>query len=107
MAEDGSGGLVYRQRVDGRAHVFAARLAGGRWQPSQRVDVGQGFDSSWPRIGAGNGGRLVVTWVQEFGANTRPALLGGARSRRDALPVTDSGRPQRRRGDLRPTRRST
>jgi hypothetical protein len=32
--------------------------------------VGQDFDSSWPQIAAGDGGRLLVTWVQEFGVGT-------------------------------------
>src|SRR5262245_29431986 len=67
MSEDGSGGIVYRKRVDGRPHIFAAQFTGGEWRPPQRVDLGQNFESSWPRIGAGNRGRLVVTWVQEFG----------------------------------------
>lgn len=66
MSEDGTGGVVYLRRVDGRSHVFAARFKHG-WSAPQRVDAGQAFDSSWPRIGAGDGGRLVVTWVQEFG----------------------------------------
>jgi hypothetical protein len=70
MAPDGSGGLVYRKRVDGRSHIFVSRLVDGAWAPAQRVDVGQRFDSSWPVIGAGDGGRLVVTWVQEFGSNS-------------------------------------
>jgi hypothetical protein len=70
MSEDGSGGIVYLKRVDGRSHVFAARFARGAWSASQRVDVGQRFDSSWARIGAGDGGRLVVTWVQEFGVES-------------------------------------
>jgi hypothetical protein len=70
MAEDGSGGVVYLKRSGGRDHVFAARFHDGRWSAPQRVDVGQAFDSSWPRIGAGDGGRLVVTWVQEFGADS-------------------------------------
>jgi PKD domain len=67
MAEDGTGGIVYRKRAEGRAHIYAAQLVRGRWRPPQRIDVGQAFDSSWPRIGAANDGRLVVTWVQEFG----------------------------------------
>jgi hypothetical protein len=67
MSEDGGGGIVYLKRVDGRSHVFAARFRDGVWNNPQRVDVGQDFDSSWARIGAGDGGRLVVTWVQEFG----------------------------------------
>lgn len=70
MSEDGTGGIVYLKRVDGHSHVFVAQFRGGAWRPLQRVDVGQNFDSSWPRIGAGDGGRLVVTWVQEFGVES-------------------------------------
>lgn len=70
MAPDGSGGLVYRKRVDGRSHIFVSRLVEGVWTAGRRVDAGQRFDSSWPVIGAGDGGRLVVTWVQEFGSNS-------------------------------------
>ncbi|HEU4737433.1 MAG TPA: hypothetical protein VFS48_10465 [Solirubrobacterales bacterium] len=70
MSEDGSGGVVYLKRVDGRRHVFATQFSGGTWRSPQRVDVGQAFDSSWARIGAGDGGRLVVTWVQEFGVES-------------------------------------
>lgn len=70
MSEDGSGGLVYLRQVDGRSHVFVAQFRNGAWRPAQRVDVGQAFDSSWARIGAGNDGRLLVTWVQEFGVES-------------------------------------
>ena len=70
MSADGTGGIVYRKRIAGRAHIFVAQLYDGRWRAPQRVDVGQNFDSSWPAIGAGDGGRLVVIWVQEFGPGT-------------------------------------
>jgi hypothetical protein len=70
MSEDGTGGIVYLKRVDGHTHVFAAQYRRGAWHAPRRVDVGQSFDSSWPRIGAGDGGRLVVTWVQEFGVES-------------------------------------
>jgi hypothetical protein len=70
MAEDGSGGIVYLRKVGGRNHVFAAQFHDGVWSPPQRVDIGQDFDSSWARIAAGDKGRLVVTWVQEFGVGT-------------------------------------
>jgi hypothetical protein len=70
MSQDGSGGIVYLKRVGGRTHVFAATFRDGAWGAPQRVDVGQAFDSSWARIGAGDGGRLVVTWVQEFGVES-------------------------------------
>lgn len=85
MAQDGSGGLVYRKRVDGRVHVFVSRYADRRWQPPQRVDAGQRFDSSWPAIGAGNGGRLVVTWIHQYGGGVQNRMFSasldpGARS---------------------------
>jgi len=91
MSEDGSGGVVYLKREGGRAHVFAAQFVDGTWQRPQRVDLGQNFDSSWPRIGAGDGGRLVVTWVQEFGAGTdrmfSAALDPGARRFQRPIPI--------------------
>ncbi|MBK5220416.1 MAG: PKD domain-containing protein [Thermoleophilia bacterium] len=70
MAEDGSGGVVYLRKAGGRNHVFVARFSGGAWGAPQRVDIGQEFDSSWAQIAAGTNGRLLVTWVQEFGVGT-------------------------------------
>lgn len=92
MAEDGTGGVVFRQVVDGRPHVFVAQFADGRWRAPQRVDTGptQGFESSWPALAAGNGGRLLVVWVQEFGAVDRlfSAYLGpGARRFQPPVPI--------------------
>jgi PKD domain len=91
MAEDGSGGIVYLRREGGRDHVFAAQYHGGRWRAPQRVDAGQAFDSSWPRIGAGDGGRLVVTWVQESGVDSDRMLSAtldpGARGFQPPVPV--------------------
>ncbi len=85
MSADGGGGLVYSKRVDGHVHVFVSRYANRAWQPPQRVDVGQPYDSSWPAIGAGNGGRLVVTWIHQFGAGVQNRMYSasldpGARS---------------------------
>jgi hypothetical protein len=70
MAEDGSGGVVYLRKTGGHNHVFVARFDGGAWSPPERVDIGQEFDSSWPQIAAGIHGRVLVTWVQEFGVGT-------------------------------------
>jgi hypothetical protein len=70
MAADGSGGVVYLRKLGGRNHVFVARFVGGSWGAPQQVDIGQAFDSSWPRIAAGVDGRLLVTWVQEFGVGS-------------------------------------
>ncbi len=70
MAPDGTGGIVYRKVERRRTHIFVSRFADGRWWAAQRVDVGQEFDSSWPRIAAGEGGRLLVSWVQEAGVGS-------------------------------------
>ncbi len=70
MAEDGSGGVVYLKQAGGRSHVFVSRFDGSAWSAPLRVDAGQEFDSSWPRIAAANRGRILVTWVQEFGVGT-------------------------------------
>ena len=71
MASDGSGGIVYRKRVEGRAHIFAApvRRTGSGGAP-QRVDVGEPFESSFPAIAAGEGGRLVVVWTNHYSSTT-------------------------------------
>ena len=66
MAEDGTGGAVYLERVGGVAHVFVRRFAGGRWEPPVRVDYEEPFAASWPRIGAAEGGQLVVVWATPF-----------------------------------------
>jgi hypothetical protein len=66
MAEDGTGGLVYLKRVDGVPHVFVARYLEGHWLAPIRVDTEQPFAASWPRIGAANGGELVVAWATPF-----------------------------------------
>jgi hypothetical protein len=66
MAEDGTGGAVYLKRVQGVAHVFVARYAEGHWMPPIRVDYEQPFAASWPRIGAADGGELVVVWATPF-----------------------------------------
>jgi hypothetical protein len=70
MAADGTGGIVYRKRVEGRAHIFAALYSNGQWGPAQRVDVGQPFESSFPAIAAGEGGRLVVVWTNHYSSTT-------------------------------------
>ena len=79
MAEDGNGGVVYLKRVDGVAHVFVSRYVGGRWLAPIRVDTEETYAASWPRIGAADGGELVVVWATPFATeNERPVdeLLG-------------------------------
>jgi hypothetical protein len=70
MAADGSGGIVYRKRVEGRSHIFAAQYVNDKWEAPQRVDVGEKFESSFPAIAAGEGGRLVVVWANHYSSTT-------------------------------------
>jgi len=78
MAQDGTGGLVYTKRAGGHVHVFVSRFDGRRWLGPRQVDAGQSFDSSWPAIGAGDGGRLVVTWIQQFGAGEQDRMYSAS-----------------------------
>jgi hypothetical protein len=70
MAADGSGGIVYRRRVEGRDHIFAAQYVEDKWNAPQRVDVGEKFESSFPAIAAGEGGRLLVVWANHYSSTT-------------------------------------
>jgi hypothetical protein len=79
MAPDGTGGLVYLKRVGGVAHAFVARYEDGHWLAPIRVDGEEPFAASWPRIGAAEGGRLVVVWATPFateGNRSVDELLG-------------------------------
>jgi hypothetical protein len=91
MAADGTGGIVYRKRVAGRAHIFAASYANGQWGPAQRVDVGESFESSFPAIAAGEGGRLVVVWTNHYSSTTdglfSAALEPGSSGFQPPVPV--------------------
>lgn len=66
MAEDGSGGLAYLKRVEGVPHVFVSRYGEGHWQAPTRVDYEEPFAASWVRIGAAEGGELIVVWATPF-----------------------------------------
>ena len=69
MAEDGSGGVVYIKRSGGVPHVFVSQFLGGSWRTPIRVDTEEPFAASWPRIGAANGGELIVTWATPYAIN--------------------------------------
>jgi hypothetical protein len=92
MASDGTGGIVYRKRAEGgRPHIFAALYSNGSWSAPQRVDVGQPFESSFPAIAAGEGGRLVVVWVNHYSSTTdglfSAALEPGSTGFQPPVPV--------------------
>jgi hypothetical protein len=63
MARDGTGGVVYLRQVLGIPHVFVSRLVDGAFQPPEQVDGGLVGASSQPVIAAGNGGLLLVAFI--------------------------------------------
>ncbi|HUA70603.1 MAG TPA: hypothetical protein VMA96_05965 [Solirubrobacteraceae bacterium] len=63
VARDGTGGLVYSKAVSGIAHVFVSVLVGGQFQAPVEVDTGLAGASSQPVIAAGNGGVLLVAFI--------------------------------------------
>jgi hypothetical protein len=78
LALAGTGAVTYLKREGGLVHVFVADLARGAPRPSQRVDVGQETDSSQPHVTVTNGGRVLVTWLNEgkLWASLRPSFSG-------------------------------
>ena len=94
MAEDGTGGLVYLKRVDGVAHVFVSRYVGGHWLAPIRVDTEEPFAASWPRIGAADGGELIVVWATPFATEKEQA-----RSTSCSAPTLGPGSTELRPGD--------
>ncbi len=63
VARDGSGGLVYLKQVGGANHVFLSPLVGGAFQAPVQIDSGLSGASSQPVIAAGNGGLLLISFV--------------------------------------------
>ncbi len=63
IARDGTGGLVYVKAVSGIPHVFVSALLGGQFQPPQQVDSGLAGASSQPVVAAGNGGVLLIAFI--------------------------------------------
>ncbi len=64
MAPDGSGGVLYRARVEGVMHLYAIPFREGRWGSPLQVDTEDPYGASEPAVAAGEGGRLLVVWVQ-------------------------------------------
>ena len=96
MAEDGTGGLVYVKRVEGVPHVFVSRYVGGHWLAPIRVDYEEPFAASWPRIGAADGGELIVVWATPFATDKEKplyellgSLLGPGSARFGAATIVD------------------
>jgi hypothetical protein len=90
MARDGTGALVYLKDVLGVPHVFVSRLTGGVFTAPVQVDPGLMGASSQPVIASGQGGLLLVAfmnggtlYVAQAASSTSPltapaALFSGA-----------------------------
>jgi hypothetical protein len=63
VARDGTGGLVYLEAFGGVPHVVVSGLSGGEFQPTQAVDSGLAGPASQPVIAAGNGGVLLIAFI--------------------------------------------
>jgi hypothetical protein len=71
VGRDGTGALVYLKEVAGVEHVFVSILSGGSFGAATQVDSSLAGASSQPVVAAGNGGLLVVAFVnggQLYGA---------------------------------------
>ena len=63
VARDGTGGLVYLEAIGGVPHVVVSALVGGQFQSPQAVDAGLAGPSSQPVIAAGNGGIILIAFI--------------------------------------------
>ncbi|MGH2856304.1 MAG: hypothetical protein ACRDMJ_02335, partial [Solirubrobacteraceae bacterium] len=78
IARDGTGGLVYLRDVGGVAHVFVSTLLGGSFQAPVQVDAGLAGPSSQPVIAAGNGGVLLVAFINDGGLYVSQTTSAGS-----------------------------
>jgi hypothetical protein len=63
VSRDGTGGLVYLESVNGVNHVFASPLTGGVFGSPVEIDSGFTGPSSQPVIAAGDGGLLLIAFI--------------------------------------------
>lgn len=63
VARDGAAVVTYTKRQEGVDHVYASIFSSGGWHTPQRLDSGLGTSSSQPAVSIGDGGLIVVTFV--------------------------------------------
>jgi hypothetical protein len=63
VARDGTGGVVYLEAIGGVPRVVVSALVGGQFQAPQAVDAGLAGGSSQPVIAAGNGGVILIGFI--------------------------------------------
>lgn len=74
LAPDGSGAIVYTMDDGGAEHVFVRRLVNGAWTAPERLDADLGTAATQAAVAAGDGGRVLVIFVNggNIYASTRP-----------------------------------
>jgi hypothetical protein len=74
LAPDGSGAIAYTMDDGGVPHAFVRRLVNGTWQAPERLDADLGGAATQAAVAAGDGGRVLVVFVNggNVYASTRP-----------------------------------
>lgn len=103
VSRDGTGGLVYLESVGGVNHVFLSALSGGVFGAPQEIDAGLGGASSQPVVAAGDGGLLLIAFInggelyvvsranQSSPLSAPQGLAGGALNPSIALSIHSEG----------------
>ena len=90
VARDGTGALVYLKQVGGIEHVFLSRLIGGVFQPPEQLDASFRDASSQPVVAAGNGGIVLVGFVND-GELFAVDRLGAGQPSSAPIPLAGGG----------------
>ncbi len=69
IAPDGTGVLAFRRSEGMAARLWAARRIGGVWQPPEQLTSGVQTTPLNISVGAGNGGKAIVSFKGASGAN--------------------------------------
>jgi hypothetical protein len=93
IARDGTGAVVYTEAVGGVAHVFVSRLSGGVFGPGVQVDAGLTTPSSQPVAAAGQGGLVLVAFVNAGTLYVAQAATSAAPLSAPAALVTGAANP--------------
>ncbi len=89
LAPDGTGALVTTIDDGGSPHIFVSRLVNGGWGAPERIDGALPDSSSQPVVAAGDGGRVVVAFVND--GNVYAVTRAGAGSGYSAPQVIWGG----------------
>jgi hypothetical protein len=89
MAPDGTGALVYTKHVGIVDDIFVSTYNGSAWSTPQDISTASTCNCGQGRVAAGNGGRVVVTYV-DVGGTLRAVLRPNAGA---AFGTPDSAAP--------------